>query len=82
MYDFKESEQGPDTEEDREQKAESPNTPEDNISLANTSRCEFVDLTDAEVVIGQILDRAAEGAELRVPSLSPKWQEDEWRVES
>lgn len=39
-----------------------------------------MDLTDAEVVIGQILDRAAEGAELRVPSLSPKWQEDEWRA--
>lgn len=26
------------------------------------------------------LDRAAEGAELRIPALSPKWQEDEWRA--
>lgn len=28
----------------------------------------------------EFLDRAAEGAELRVPSLSPKWQKDEWRA--
>ena len=28
----------------------------------------------------EFLDRAAEGADLRVPSLSPKWQEDEWRA--
>jgi hypothetical protein len=26
------------------------------------------------------LDRAAEGAELRIPSLSPRWQEDEWKA--
>lgn len=28
----------------------------------------------------EFLDRAAEGAELRIPCLSPKWQEDEWRA--
>ncbi|KAK0151962.1 hypothetical protein N1851_006661 [Merluccius polli] len=28
----------------------------------------------------EFLDRAAEGAELRVPCLSPKWQEEEWRA--
>ncbi|XP_046704308.1 uncharacterized protein LOC124385191 [Silurus meridionalis] len=28
----------------------------------------------------EFLDCAAEGAEMRVPSLSPKWQEDEWKA--
>lgn len=28
----------------------------------------------------EFLDSAAEGAEMRVPSLSPKWQEEEWKA--